>query len=198
MTLTWRAPDDSPVTGYRVLRRTPPDQQELAVHVEDTGTTTTTYLDTKDVAAGTKYIYRVQAINEEGVGAASNPAQVTTAAPAPLDLAATATHNSVTLTWRAPAGAAVTGYRILRRAAQLEDTLGHVADVARRTKSISINFSTLEDTLGHVADVAATVTTHLDADGIAADTRYIYRVLAMYDAVEGDSARVAVTTNPAP
>ena len=174
VTLTWRAPDDSPVTGYRVLRRTPPVQQELAVHVEDTGTTTTTYLDTKDVAAGTKYIYRVQAINEEGVGAASNPAQVTTAAPAPLDLAATATHNSVTLTWRAPDGATVTGYRILRRVAQSEDTLGHVADVA------------------------ATVTTHLDADGVAAGTKYIYRVLAMYDAVEGDSARVAVTTNPAP
>ncbi len=174
VTLTWEAPDDSTVTGYRVLRRRPSDQRELAVHVEDTGTTTTTYLDTKDVAAGTKYIYRVQAINEGGVGAASNPAQVTTAAPAPLDLAATATHNSVTLTWRAPAGAEVTGYRILRRAAQSEDTLGRVADVA------------------------ATVTTHLDADGVAAGTKYIYRVLAMYDTVEGESARVEVTTNPAP
>ena len=174
VTLTWEALDDSTVTGYRVLRRRPPDQRELAVHVEDTGTTTTTYLDTRDVAAGTKYLYRVQAINEAGVGAASNPAQVTTAAPAPLDLAAQATHDSVTLTWREPAGVAVTGYRILRRAAQSEDTLGHVADVA------------------------ATVTTHLDADGIAAGTKYIYRVLAMYDTVEGGSARAAVTTNPAP
>ena len=173
VTLTWRASDDSPVTGYRVLRRTPPDQQELAVHVEDTGTTTT-YLDTTDVAAGTKYIYRVQAINNAGVGAASKPAQVTTAAPAPLGLAATATHNSVTLTWRAPDGVPVTGYRILRRVAQLEDTLGHIADVA------------------------ATVTTHLDEEGIAARTKYIYRVLAMYDTVEGDAARVAVTTNSAP
>ncbi len=174
VTLTWDAPDDPTVTGYRVLRRRPPEQRELAVHVEDTATTTTTYLDTQDVLPGTKYIYRVQAINEAGVGAASDPAQVTTAAPAPLDLAAQATHDSVTLTWSAPADAAVTGYRVLRRAAQSEDTFGHVADVA------------------------ATVTAHLDADGVAAGTRYIYRVLAMYDAVAGGAARVAVTTNPAP
>ena len=38
----------------------------------------------------------------------------------------------------------------------------------------------------------------LDEANATAGTRYIYRVLAMYDAVEGDSARVEVTTNPAP
>ena len=77
MTLTWGAPNDDTVTGYRVLRRKL-DESAFKVHVEDTGGTATTHVDTVDVEPGTTYVYEVKAINGSGAGAASEPVQVTT------------------------------------------------------------------------------------------------------------------------
>ena len=77
VTLTWDAPDDDSVTGYLILRRRPHEGEEtLLVHVENTGSTATTYTDT-NVTSGVRYVYRVKAINSAGVGAQSNYARAT-------------------------------------------------------------------------------------------------------------------------
>ena len=72
VTLTWDAPDDDSVTGYRILRRRPYEgERTLLVYVENTGSTATTFTDT-DVTAGTQHVYRVKAINDAGAGGQSN------------------------------------------------------------------------------------------------------------------------------
>ena len=78
VTLTWDAPADDSVTGYQILRRRPREGEgTLLVHVADTGSAATSYTDT-DVAAGTKYVYRVKAINDVGVGPRSVRVMITT------------------------------------------------------------------------------------------------------------------------
>ena len=70
--LSWTAPDDDHITGYRILRRMPRQgQNTLLEYVPDTGSTATTYTD-EDVVAGELYVYRVKAINAAGVGPRSN------------------------------------------------------------------------------------------------------------------------------
>ena len=79
VTLSWDAPAGSFVTGYQVLRRRPDHgETDLLVHVADTGSTDTTYTDT-DVGAGTRYVYRIKAINSAGIGPYSRPVTATTA-----------------------------------------------------------------------------------------------------------------------
>ena len=76
VTLNWDAPDDDSVTGYQILRRRPSEgENDLLVHVEDTGSTATTYIDT-EVTAGIRHIYRVKAINEAGLSQRSNHVRV--------------------------------------------------------------------------------------------------------------------------
>ena len=78
VTLTWDAPGDDSVTGYRILRRNADaGEHSLSVHVPDTGSDATSYTDT-DVAAGAKYVYRVKAINEARVGPKSRRVMITT------------------------------------------------------------------------------------------------------------------------
>ena len=78
--LHWRAPP-GPVTGYQILRSEDPTLSipgtwgygcttQMVVHVDDTGSDATTYMDT-DLAEGVKYTYRVRAINSNGVGGRS-------------------------------------------------------------------------------------------------------------------------------
>ncbi len=72
ITLTWDAPNDDSVTGYRIMRRRPHlGEDTLLVYVADTGNTATTLTDT-DVTEGTRHTYRVKAINAAGVGRRSN------------------------------------------------------------------------------------------------------------------------------
>ena len=72
LTLTWDAPDDDSVTGYQILRRRPSEgEKTLLVHVADTGSTDTTWTD-GEVTIGTRYVYRVKAINAAGLSGASN------------------------------------------------------------------------------------------------------------------------------
>ena len=54
VTLTWQAPDDPTITGYRISRKRL-GQRDLWVHV-----------DTIDVEPNTTYVYRVKAINDAG------------------------------------------------------------------------------------------------------------------------------------
>ena len=75
--LTWDAPDDDSVTGYRILRRRPTlGEGTLLVYVEDTESTATTYTDT-DVTAGVRHTYRVKAINSAGLSPRSNYTRAT-------------------------------------------------------------------------------------------------------------------------
>ena len=74
--------------------------------------------------------------------------------PAPQNLTASSTHDSVTLTWDATKGPTVTGYLILRRAAK---------------QNTFVKFE--------VSEGAAT--TYADTTGIETGTSYIYRVHAV-------------------
>ena len=73
VSLTWDDPDDASITGYQILRR---DRAvhgpgQFDVHVDDTGSTATSYVD-RDVAAETRYVYRIKARNAAGLSARSD------------------------------------------------------------------------------------------------------------------------------
>ena len=59
VTITWAAPEEGTVVGYRIWRG--PDAENLAVLDSNTGTTATTYVDT-DVEEGTTYVYAIEPI----------------------------------------------------------------------------------------------------------------------------------------
>ena len=162
VTLTWDDPGDDSITGYVILRRVPgvdPEGQFREL-VADTGTDATTYTD-NTVSAETRFTYRVKAINEHGVSERSRWFHIDTpAAPVPdkpRGLSATASHDSVTLTWDDPGDDTITGYVILRRV-RVNDTGG--------------DFSVL------VADTGSPAATYTD-DTVAASTTYTYRIKAI-------------------
>ena len=75
ITLTWNVPDGD-VDGYQILRRRPQQgESELAVYVDNTGTTATTWTDT-GTSLDTRYVYRVKARNGELLSERSNYARV--------------------------------------------------------------------------------------------------------------------------
>ena len=90
VTLSWDDPGDSSITGYRILRRDPINQAPgtFSTVEPDTGSAETTYTD-NSVNAGTRYVYRVKAINSAGTSGQSNYVNVETpAAPPPSPPAA--------------------------------------------------------------------------------------------------------------
>ena len=160
--LTWDDPNDDSITGYVILRRvrvndTGGDFSEL---VADTGTAATIYTDAT-VAASTTYTYRIKAINEHGTSERSRWFHIDTPAPPvpdqPTGLEATATHDSITLTWEDPQDESITGYVILRRNRDT-DAKGHFDELA--------------------ADTGSAATTYTD-NSVAAETRYTYRIKAI-------------------
>ena len=183
VTLTWDVADDPTVTGYLVLRRIA--RQNTFSKFEVTNGTATTYVDTTDIEPGTKYIYRVHAVNAAGLSevsrvtatpAATPSIPVTdvagTSPPSPQGLTASSTHESVTLMWDA-GDDPPTGYLILRRVAK-QDT-----------------FVKFEVTNG-------TATTYVDTTDIEPGTKYIYRVHAVNAAGLSEVSRVTVTTRTVP
>ena len=80
--LSWKAPLAGEVTAYRILRRYGSENAELGVLVEDTGSALTRYVDSS-ARPGTEYVYRVQPIGSDGVGARSKYARLKTPAFAP-------------------------------------------------------------------------------------------------------------------
>ena len=72
ITLTWSAPDDDTVTGYRILRRLPQvGEDTLSIYVRETGGTATTFTDT-NTTPFVQHVYRVKAINPTGLSNGSN------------------------------------------------------------------------------------------------------------------------------
>ena len=75
VTLTWTAPSNSTITGYRVFRGA--DSTSRSVIADDTGSTDTTFTDSS-VEAATAYVYAVLALSLDGDGAESGIFSVTT------------------------------------------------------------------------------------------------------------------------
>ena len=80
MTLTWTDPQDTSITGYRVLLGT--EAGSLSAIADDTGSVGTEYTDTT-VAAETSYFYAVLALSQDGDGAQS--ATISAITPAATD-----------------------------------------------------------------------------------------------------------------
>ena len=162
VTLTWDDPQDDSVTGYVILRRVRENDQggEFSVLVPDTGSASTTYTD-DTVVAETTYTYRIKAINGAGTSERSRWFHIDIpAAPVPdkpTGLSATATHDSVNLTWDDPGDESITGYVVLRRNRDT-DAKGHFDEL--------------------VADTGTADTTYTD-DTVEANTNYTYRIKAI-------------------
>ena len=162
VTLQWDDPGDDTITGYVILRRLRYDDPSGEFHelAADTGSTATTYTD-DTVEADTDYTYRIKAINEHGVSERSRWFHVKTqevpVPGQPTGLTATATHDSITLTWDDPDDDSITGYVILRRNRET-DAKGHFDEL--------------------VADTGTAATTYTDAT-VAAETPYTYRIKAI-------------------
>ena len=172
VTLTWDDPGDDTITGYVILRRVRVNNTggEFSELVADTGTAATTYTD-DTVAAGTTYTYRIKAINGAGTSERSRWFHIDTpAAPVPdkpTGLEATASHDSVTLTWEDPGDDSITGYVILRRL-RYDDPSGHFDEL--------------------VADTGTAATTYTD-DTVKANTHYTYRIKAINGAGVSERSR---------
>ena len=74
VTLSWDNPDDDGVTGYAILRRDKdlqPEEGTFFTVTSDTGTAATTYTD-QTVEADKRYVYRIKAINANGMSEISS------------------------------------------------------------------------------------------------------------------------------
>ena len=178
--LTWDDPGDDSITGYVILRRVRENDVggEFSVLVPDTGSAATTYID-DTVAPSTTYTYRIKATNGAGTSERSRWFHIDIpAAPVPdkpTGLSATATHDSVTLTWNDPGDDSITGYVILRRH-RYDDPKGHFDEL--------------------VADTGTADTTYTD-DMVAAGTSYTYRIKAINGAGPGERSRWSHIDTPA-
>ena len=192
VTLSWDDPGDSSITGYRILRRDPINQAPgtFSTVEPDTGSAETTYTD-NSVNAGTRYVYRVKAINSAGTSGQSNYVNVETpAAPppsppaAPTGLTASSTsHDSVTLSWDDPGDGSITGYQVLRRSRD-----GSEYGDGRGASGFVVI----------VGDTASSATTYTDTS-VTVRTRYVYRVKAINSGgTSGQSGYLNVETTEAP
>ena len=102
-------------------------------------------------------------------------AQPTEPPAKPKGLTATASHNSVTLTWDDPGDDTITGYVILRRIPGV-DPQGHFDELA--------------------ADTETATTTYID-DTVRAETRYTYRIKAINGAGTSERSRWSHIDTPA-
>ncbi len=113
--LSWAGPASdggSPVTGYDLYVGTTADLSRNAPVARVTGTVVTV----TNLINGTRYYFRLTAVNEIGEGPPSNEVSAVplTVPGAPTGLTATPGNSRVTLSWAAPAsgGAAISSYLI--------------------------------------------------------------------------------------
>ena len=177
--LSWNDPDDSSITGYMILRRDIKNQAPgvFTTLQSKTGNATTTSYTDSAAEPGTKYAYRIKALNNNGASEQSSYVNVTTPAVpyAPGNLTATAeSSTSVKLSWDDPQDSSITGYMILRR---------NIKNQAPGT------FTTLQPKTGK-----ATTTSYADS-AAEPDTKYVYRIKAHNaNGVSEQSNYVNVTT----
>ena len=183
---TWHAVAGADV--YRVQYRVGRDEGNWT-NLEATTSTSHTFRPAGGPLCGTTYKFQIQARGDgetypanwsSGSGSVTYNTPACNVAesppPAPQNLAATATHNSVTLSWTAPDDSTVTGYQVLRRRPNHGET----------------------GLLVHVSDTGSTATTYTDS-AVQASTRYVYRVKAINAAGVGPfSNRVTATTAAQP
>ena len=170
--VTWTAPDDPTVTGYRIWRRVSELSGPLMLLVEDTGNTTTAFLDDQNIKLARTYVYRIQAINEIGLGQQSPRIQTTTGPlPTPQNLAGDAASegNMVLLIWDIAGWdevdiANVDGFRVQRQIPG-----GEFIELAR---------------------LAPTARKYIDVDDFARGQAYIYRVDSLSETFVGLGARI--------
>ena len=166
VTLTWTDPDDSGITGYRVLRGA--DAASLAIIAADTGSAAVSYTDASP-ATDTTMVYAVQARNAAGLGQLSATATAT-ALSAPDELTADADAFAVELDWSGPDHSAVSGYQVLR--------------------------GTSADALEVIAvDTASANTGYLDF-GVEPETTYHYAVRARSAQGLGPQSKTLEVTTP--
>ena len=158
------------------------EYQWLADDTDIAGATGLTYTltDSEESKAITVQVsFTDDADNEEtltsGATAAVAGAQPTEPPDKPTGLEATATHDSVTLTWDDPGDDTITGYVILRRIPGV-DPQGH--------------FDVL------VADTGTAAATYTD-DTVSAETRYTYRIKAINGAGTSERSRWSHIDTPA-
>ena len=185
VTLTWHDPQDDSITGYVILRRDKDIHEEGTFETveSNTGSAGTTYTD-DTVEPEKQYVYRIKAINADGLSEISSwvradtPAAPTPEPPAkPTGLSATPSHDRVTLTWDDPDDDAITGYVILRR---------------NRDTDAEGEFTEL------TPDTGTAATTYTDAT-VAAETPYTYRIKAINEHGTSERSRwVHVETTAAP
>ena len=85
ITIAWDDPGDTSITGYQVLRRLR-DVYEVGrfdIIAADTATAGIVFTDT-DVTASTRYVYRVKAINADGISAQSTFLRARSPPPPPI------------------------------------------------------------------------------------------------------------------
>jgi hypothetical protein len=112
--------------------------------VADTGTPATLFIDTT-VAVGTKYFYRVSAINAFGTSAPSNEASVTTLNPPSMPtLFGVQNVNQIDLSWTEPTNNGLNGYQIDRRI-----NFGLFNVLIANTSSTDLNFTDNNVTAGN-------------------------------------------------
>ena len=167
VTLSWTDPNDTAITGYRVLRGA--DARSLVVIAEDTGSAAVSYLDAAPTANAT-HVYAVQARNATGLSQLSATFSANTLKP-PFGVGADAGAFVVTLTWRTPDGDGITGYQVLRGASA--DGMTVIAD-----------------------DTGSTSTSHVDAP-VTPETTYYYAVRARSAQGLGPASPAHLVTTPA-
>jgi Fibronectin type III domain len=129
--LSWTTPSNggSAITGYNIYRGTSPSSEGTTPYASATATANA--YDDSLVTNGTRYYYKVSAVNGVGESAQSNEASATPTAlsvpSAPQKLTATrASRRGVQLSWSAPASSgssAITNYRIYRSTSAGGETL---------------------------------------------------------------------------
>lgn len=198
LVLTWKAPEGSTVTGYRIDYST--DNVEYKELVANSGSTALTYPHT-GLDSGKMYVYRVFAINNAGTGLVSETYSNSTKGPAgtPDDVigltaarAATTPEkwSQINLSWTEPydGGLEITGYCI--EFVDHEDTTSWPAatEGCRNATTPTDDVPLATGSTPGLLLTGDTMTKYTHED-LAAGTRRYYRVFAMTG--EGTTAAVS-------